>query len=107
MHFTHFFGGIMYHKGQGGTQDYQEAARWNRKAAEQGLAIAQGKLGVMSALSQGMPKDYVLAHRWLNLAEAKGVQEAVKMRDLLEKNMTPAQLAQAQRLAREWKAKGQ
>jgi len=34
------------------------------------------------------------------------VKGAVKIRDLLEKNMTPAQLAEAQRLAREWTAKG-
>ena len=98
--------GLMYAQGRGVPQDYQEAARWNRKAAEQGLAIAQGKLGVMYALSQGVPKDYVLAHMWLNLAEAKGVKETVKMRDLLEKNMTPAQIAEAQRLAREWKPQG-
>ncbi len=96
----------MYAQGRGVPQDYQEAARWNRKAAEQGLAIAQGQLGVMYALSQGVPNDYVLAHLWLNLAEAKGVKEAVKMRDTIEKNMTPAQLAEAQRLVREWKAKG-
>jgi len=56
---------------------------------------------------KGVLKDYVLAHMWMNLAAAKGVKEAVKGRDLLEKNMTPAQLAEAQRLAREWRAKGE
>ncbi len=99
--------GVMYAQGRGVPQDYQEAARWNRKAAEQGLAIAQGKLGVMYALSQGVPKDYVLAHMWLNLAEAKGVKEAAKLRDTIEQHMTPVQLATAQRLAREWKPKGE
>ncbi|MCH8040064.1 MAG: hypothetical protein IH977_06935 [Nitrospinae bacterium] len=54
-----------------------------------------------------MPKDYVLAHMWLNLAAAKGGKDAVKLRDLLEERMTPSQLAEAQRLAREWKAKGE
>ncbi len=62
-------------------------------------------LGVMYAKGRDGLEDYDLAHMWLNLAEAKGVKEAVKVRDLLEKNMTPAQLAEAQRLAREWTPK--
>jgi len=63
-------------------------------------------LGAMYTAGQGVPKDYVLAHMWINLAAPKGVKGAVKARDLLEEMMTPAQLAEAQRLAREWKAKG-
>ncbi len=46
-------------------------------------------------------------YRWYTLAAAKGLKEAVKGCDLLEKRMTPAQLAEAQRRAREWKAKGE
>ena len=92
---------------RGGAQDYQEAVRWYRLAAEQDHASGQFSLGAMYIAGHGVPKDYVLAHMWMNLAAAKGVKEAVNGRDLLEKNMTPAQLAEAQRLAREWKAKGQ
>jgi len=44
---------------------------------------------------------------WINLAAPKGVKGAVKGRELLEKVMAPAQLAQAQRLAREWTPKGE
>ncbi len=98
--------GVMYDKGQGVSQDYQEAVRWYRLAAEQGHAKAQYNLGVMYRLGQGVPKDYALAHMWMNLAAAKRVKKAGKGRDLLEILMTPAQLAEAQRLAREWKAKG-
>ena len=54
---------------------------------------------------QGVPQDYVLAHMWVTLAAAHGIAVAVKWRDLFEKSMTPAQLAEAQRLARKWKAK--
>jgi len=68
--------------------------------------LAQFNLGLLYAEGQGVPQDDVLAHMWMNLAAAKGVQEAVKGRDLLEKLMTPAQLAEAQRLAREWALKG-
>jgi len=44
---------------------------------------------------------------WLNLAAAQGNENAVNGRDLLEELMTPAQIAGAQRLAREWALKGE
>ncbi len=99
--------GVMYQLGLGVPQDDQEAVRWYRLAAEQGDASAQFKLGLMYGQGEGGPKDYVLAHMWLNLAAAKGMKEAVKGRDILEKRMTPAQLAEAQQMAREWKPKGE
>ena len=98
--------GLMYAEGEGVAQDYQEAVRWYRLAAEQGHASGQFSLGAMYIAGQGVPKDYVLAHMWLNLAAAKRVKKVVKGRDLLEILMTPDQIAEAQRLAREWKAKG-
>jgi len=97
--------GLMYAEGEGVAQDYQEAVRWYRLAAEQGHASGQFSLGAMYTAGQGVPKDYVLAHMWINLAAPKGVKGAVKARDLLEEMMTPAQIAEAQRLVREWKAK--
>ncbi len=94
--------------------DYTEAAKWYRLAAEQGNAEAQRSIGVMYAEGQGVPQDYVLAHKWLNLSAAQeGLvreQEGLvrntpaKMRDLVASKMTPAQVAEAQRLAREWMA---
>ncbi|MCH8039123.1 MAG: hypothetical protein IH977_02110 [Nitrospinae bacterium] len=53
-----------------------------------------------------MPQDFVLAHMWFNLAGAQGDEDAINERNSLEKEMTPAQLAEAQRLAREWTPKG-
>ena len=86
--------------------DFGTALKEFRPLVDQGYPLAQATLGLMYAEGQGVPKDYVLAHMWMNLAAAKGVQEAVKGRDLLEKNMTPAQIGRAQRLAREWTPKG-
>ncbi len=51
------------------------------------------------------PKDYVPAYRWYILAAGQGDDLAGKFQTLLEKSMTPNQIAKAQRLAREWKAK--
>ena len=98
--------GFRYAHGYGVSRDDQEAAKWYRQAADQGDGDAQHALGVMYDEGQGVPKDYVLAHMWLNLAAAKGGKDAVKLRDLLEERMTTGQLAEAQRLVREWKAKG-
>ncbi len=98
--------GGMYHNGQGVPKDYQEAAKWYRQAAEQGDAEAQFNLGEMYHRGQGVPRDDVLAHMWVTLAAAHGIAVAVKWRDLFEKPMTLDQLAEAQRLAKEWRPKG-
>ena len=48
-------------------------------------------------------QDYVLAHMWFNLAAAQGEKVATDLRDSLAKKMTSAQIAEAQKLASEWK----
>ena len=60
--------GVMYTNGEGVTQDYVEAVRWYRKAAEQGYAIAQHNLGVMYAIGEGVPEDDTEAVRWYRKA---------------------------------------
>ena len=95
--------GIMCANGQGVAQDYAEAVRWYRLAADQGFASAQNNLGSMYNNDQGVPQDYVRAHVWFNLSAAQGIQDAVENRNLVAERMTPAQIAEAQRLAREWR----
>lgn len=96
--------GLMYETGEGVPQDYVEAVRWYRLAAEQGHTGAQNNLGVMYANGQGVPQDYVEAHMWLNLAAAQGHEAAAKNRDIATSLMTREQLAEAQRMARDWYA---
>jgi len=86
-------------------QNYTEAVEWFRKAADQGNAIAQQNLGVSYANGEGVPQDYVSAHMWFNLSAAQGDANAIKNRDIIAQRMTPAQIAEAQKLAREWKPK--
>ena len=100
----------MYDKGQGVPQDYAEAVKWYRKAAAQGDAPAQNNLGFMYYNGLGVPQDYVQAHMWYNLAASRfppGTDRAtaVENRDNVSAKMTPAQIAEAQRLAREWMEK--
>ena len=97
--------GLMYYFGQGAPQSYAEAVKWTRKAADQGNAYAQNNLGAMYEIGQGVTQDYVLAHMWVDLAAAQGLQLGSKNRDLVAAKMTPAQIAEAQGLAREWKPK--
>ncbi len=101
--------GLMYYNGQGVTQDYAKAVKWYRKAAEQGNARAQNNLGLMYVGGLGVPQDYVQAHIWLDLAASifspgEDRDLAVKYRDIYAKMMTPAQISEAQKLAREWLA---
>ena len=102
--------GVMYDFGRGVPKDYVQAVKWYRLAADQGDARAQSNLGAMYALGQGVPKDYVLAYMWRNLAAAGASdadirERAVKARDALATMMTPAQVAEAQRMSREWQPK--
>ena len=96
----------MYSHGRGVPQDDQEAVKWYRRAAEQGEDSAQYNLASMYVSGNGVPQDYVFAHMWANLAASQGGEGAGEKRDAIAKFMTPQQIAEAQRLAREWKAKG-
>ena len=100
----HFLGDS-YYDGQGVVQDYAEAVKWYRLAAEQGLAMAQSNLGLMYAQGQGVPMDTVRAHMWFNLAAAMGNADALKNRDIAARKMTPDQMAEAQKMARECQAR--
>ena len=89
--------------------DYATALRLFRPLGEQGNASAQYNLGVMYALGQGVPRDNVQAYMWFDLSArfSEGVERdrMVQNRDVIASYLTPAQLAEAQRLAREWKPK--
>ena len=54
----------------------------------------------------GVLQDYVEAHKWLNLAASRGVQEALKERDALSAEMTEDERAEARALARQWRPDG-
>ena len=94
--------GTMYYTGSGVPEDNAEALRWWRLAADQGYASAQYNFGLMYATGEGIPNDDVLAYMWWNLAAGQGHEGAQSNKDILEQRMTRAQIAEAQRLSREW-----
>ena len=102
--------GVMYVEGLGVPQNYAKAVGWWRKAAEQGHATAQYNLGVAYHNGEGVPQNYAQAHMWHNLAASRfppgeDRDKVVKNRDHVAKRMTPAQISEAEKLAREWQPK--
>ena len=81
--------------------NFATALREWRPLAEKGNADAQYLVGGMYATGQGVIRDWVFAHMWGNLAASNGNENGGKLREIAAKNMTPADLSTAQKLARE------
>ena len=98
-----FYLGVRHCLGQGVPQDYRQAVNWYQKAAEQGYAPAQFNLGFMYDNGRGVPQDYVLAYALFNLAATNGYKDAAHNRDLIAKEMAPAQIEEGQAIASKWR----
>ena len=97
--------GYLYEKGFGVPEDYKTAMKWYRLAAEQGDAGAQYNLGLMYYYGDGVIQNNVYAHMWVNISASNGYEDGVEARDTIAKEMTSADISQAQNLARECVAK--
>ena len=79
-----------------------------RQEAEQGDADAQFRLALLYVAGHGIPQDDVEALKWANLLTSRSTGDEreghAAFRDTIAKSMTPAQIAEAQTLAREWQA---
>jgi thiol-disulfide isomerase/thioredoxin len=99
-----FLLGFVYANGEGVPLDYAESLASFRRAAEQGHDAAQWMLGTMYFRGRrGVPRDEVAAYMWLHLAVSQNDQHDRSPLDWLEERMSPAQIAEAQRLVREWR----
>lgn len=96
--------GVMYHQGQGVTQDDKQAAALWSQSAEQGHVGAQDNLGLRYARGQGVAQDWVQADKWFTIATALGSEAAMKHKKVVEVHMPPPQAVEANALAREWLA---
>ncbi|WP_025898758.1 sel1 repeat family protein [Sneathiella glossodoripedis] len=70
--------------------------------ADAGSPEEQYRAGLRFAMGDGVPVDLVTAHKWLNLAAMNGVVEARESRAEISMDMSPQEIAVAQKLAREW-----
>jgi S1-C subfamily serine protease len=82
-------------------QDDAKAFGWFQKAAAQGYAVGQSKLGNAYLKGVGVNSDLVYAYAWLNLAAAQGLDR--DDRDIVAARLTAEQRAEGQRLASNWK----
>ena len=93
--------GFMYANGEGVIQDFREASKWYRKAAELGDTRAMGLLGIKYKNGDGVIQDDVEAYAWSNVAAANGGKEAAELRDAIKTNMTSEQIGEGHKRSRE------
>jgi hypothetical protein len=104
--------GKNYEAGRGGLKiDYAEAARWYEKSAAQGNIYAQASLGILYHSGKGVARDNLQAEVWFMIsaehAPAGDRDTIAEMRDSVAEHLTAAQIEEARRLAKSWKAKQQ
>ena len=95
--------GALTMAGRGVPPDDLEAATWFRRAAEQGDALAQFNLGTMYCNGRGVAQNYVEACMWFSVSASRGTQMAVSTCTRIEQFMTPVDIYEAHKRAREWK----
>ena len=97
--------GRMYAKGEGVVQDHEDAALSFRQAAEQGHAKAQALLGFYYAKGEGVAKDLVAAYAWLSAAADQNLDEGREGKKIVVKVMSRSQIAKAEELSRDFRAR--
>ena len=81
--------------------DVDSLAQYERDAAV-GRAEALYNPGLAYSTGHGVTQDFVVAHKWFNLAAMRGSDQAKSWRNQIAGEMSAGQIAQAQKLAREW-----
>ena len=109
--------GRLYRDGRGVARDDSEAVRWYRRAADRGQPIAQFNLAQMYGSGDGVSQDDAAAYMWYSLAADRLAQDrrdaaadaharAVEARAALARGMSTEEVAEAERLAQEWRPAG-
>ena len=100
----------MYYEGQGLQRDISESLKWKNEAANQGHVAALYERGWGEFLVTVKPVDYTQSYKWLTIAASRAInpearEYIIKRSGIVAAEMTPTQIAEAARLAREWKPK--
>ena len=75
---------------------------WDAPEAGEDSAAGLLQLGMMHMTGQTVPIDLIAAHKWFNLAAMHGDHVAVRLRREIAAEMSPSEVAAAQRAARDW-----
>lgn len=95
--------GLCYYTGHGMPRNEEEAVKWFHSAAGQGSAKAQFYLGRARLSGEGIPKEHESAYAWFDVAAANGYKKAEEWCGLVSREMTPEQIEEGRRLAKELK----
>jgi TPR repeat protein len=93
----------LYAGGKGVKRDEEQAARWVSAAATQGYSLAMSNFGARFAAGNGVAKDDRRSYFWLTLAYLHGDRSADKLRGAEASKLTPADVAEQDRAAQNWK----
>jgi TPR repeat protein len=92
---------MIYHNALGVSRDRALAAHWWQRAARKGEPDAQAMLGAVHYIGAAVERDPIIALSWLIRAMRGGSQLAAPFFDKARAELTPKQVAEAERLARE------
>lgn len=93
---------VIYYTGNVAPQDYKQAFSLFTQSAEQGFAQAQHALGAMYEKGNGVQQDNKQAWAWYSVAALSGRENIAMDLSSLEKKLSPAELKQAQELAKQY-----
>ena len=99
--YAQYFLARMYETGQGVTEDMKIAAKWYRKAAQQGIGDAQLHLAMMYEHGQGVPKDFEYAYGWYSVAAHLGNTKAPPALERVKAQLGEQELLEADKLSRD------
>ncbi len=99
--YAQYFLARMYERGEGVPQDRKAAAKWYRKAAEQGVNDAQFHLATMYENGDGVPKDMEYAYGWYSVAAHLGSAKAGPALEHTKNQLRGDELVEADKLSRE------
>ncbi len=95
--------GEIYFQGKEVPKNYKEAFEWKAKAARQGDKNAQNSLGFYYFNGWGTKKDHVQAYMWWSLSIVNNEEPITRKNlDNLEQELSTADLARAQKMAKDW-----
>lgn len=99
---SHYYLGVMYLKGQGVEQDYKEASKWLREAAERRLPQAQYKLANLYKEGKGVPQDYEFAYIWYSVGAAHQHTLSINALEDSKSKLSETELTEADKLLEEY-----
>jgi len=103
--YAQYYVGMMFLKGQGVSQSYEDAGVWFLKAAEQRVPQAQFQVGTLYLNGQGLPRDVEQAYAWFTAGASHHHGNSEAAAASARGKLSPDELVEAGKLAEELIAK--